>query len=220
MYSLVFEMICQCVLSGLHWGENVVQLALEVIEMYLVVGLGNPDKKYENTFHNIGFMCVDKFAEKLGATFDKGECRAITAHTSVNGEKVIIAKPITYMNLSGESLRELVNKYKIEKGNLVVVYDDVDIPMGSVRIRPNGSAGTHNGMRNIVQCLGTTDFVRIRVGIHKETPMQLVDFVLSKLSLDDKKTMEPVFENVAGALVDFVSGQDIDAVMRNHNVKL
>ena len=124
------------------------------------------------------------------------------------------------MNLSGESLRELVNKYKIEKGNLVVVYDDVDLPMGSVRIRPNGSAGTHNGMRNIVQCLGTTDFVRIRVGIHKETPMQLVDFVLSKLSLDDKKTMEPVFDNVAGALVDFVSGQDIDAVMRNHNVKL
>ncbi|MBQ4272093.1 MAG: peptidyl-tRNA hydrolase, partial [Clostridia bacterium] len=90
--------------------------------MYLVVGLGNPDKKYLNTFHNMGFMCVDKLAQKLGVTFDKGECKAVTAHTRVGTEKVIIAKPVTYMNLSGEAVQELCHKYKIEKGNLIVVY--------------------------------------------------------------------------------------------------
>lgn len=188
--------------------------------MYLVVGLGNPDKKYENTFHNMGFMCVDRFVQKLGVNFDKGECRAITAHVRVNGEKVIVAKPITYMNLSGESLRELVNKYKIEKGHLIVVYDDVDLPLGSVRIRPEGSAGTHNGMRSIVQCLGTTDFPRIRVGIFKETPMQLADYVLSQLSAQDKQQLNAAFEDVAQALAEFVGGQDFQAVMRNHNIRL
>ena len=131
--------------------------------MYLVVGLGNPDKKYLNTFHNMGFMCVDKLAQKLGVTFDKGECKAVTAHARVGGEKVIIAKPVTYMNLSGEAVQELCHKYKIEKGNLIVVYDDIDIPMGNIRIRKEGSAGTHNGMRNIIKMISTTDFVRVRL---------------------------------------------------------
>ena len=185
--------------------------------MYLVVGLGNPDKKYLNTFHNMGFMCVDHLAEKLGVTFDKGECKAVTAHTRVGTEKVIIAKPVTYMNLSGEAVQELCHKYKIEKGKLIVVYDDIDIPMGNIRIRKEGSAGTHNGMRNIIKMLGTTDFVRIRVGIQKETPMALVDYVLSNVTDDDHLVLDKTHDLVADALYDFVHGVDIDRVMQKYN---
>ena len=187
--------------------------------MYLIVGLGNPEKKYLNTFHNMGFTCVDRLAEKLGVRFDKGECCSVTAHAKVNGQKVIIAKPVTYMNLSGKAVQELTHKYKIEKGNLVVVYDDVDIPMGSLRIRKEGSAGTHNGMRNIVQMLNTEDFARVRVGIGKETPMALMDFVLSQVTEDDHEILEPVLDHAADALNAFVHGDPIDTVMQKFNIK-
>lgn len=188
--------------------------------MYLIVGLGNPDKKYLNTFHNVGFMCVDLLADKLGETFTKSECKAMTLHTRINGQKVIVAKPLTYMNLSGESVVELVNKYKIEPENLIVVYDDVDLPMGTVRIRKGGSAGTHNGMRNIIKLLGDTSFARIRLGIDKPTPMELVDFVLSAVSDEDKKVLKPAFQNGVDALYSFASGNDIERVMHSYNLKL
>lgn len=187
--------------------------------MYLVVGLGNPDKKYQNTFHNLGFMCVDRLAEKIGAQFTKGECCAVTAHTRINDQKVILAKPVTYMNLSGKALSELCNKYKIEQGHLIVAYDDVDLPMGSVRIRKEGSAGTHNGMRSIVDCLHTTAFPRVRIGFAKDTPMQLIDYVLSQITDDDKTLLEPAIDSAAEALKEFVEGKDIDVVMQRHNLK-
>lgn len=187
--------------------------------MYLVVGLGNPDKKYLNTFHNMGFMCVDKLAEKLNAEFSKVECKSVTAHARVNGEKVIIAKPVTYMNLSGEALIELTNKYKIEKGKLIVVYDDVDVNMGCLRIRKEGSAGSHNGMKSIVHLLGTTDFPRIRIGIGKDTPMALIDFVLSQVQESDHEQLAPVFDCASNALLEFVSGYDLDKIMQKHNIK-
>lgn len=187
--------------------------------MYLVVGLGNPDRQYLNTFHNMGFMCVDKFAEKLGVEFTKAECKAVTAHAKVNGEKVIIAKPVTYMNLSGDAVAELTRKYKIEKGKLIVVYDDVDVQMGKLRIRKEGSAGSHNGMKSIVHMLGTTDFPRVRIGIGKETPMALIDYVLSQLQADDRELLEPVFDSASDALIEFVNGADLDAIMQKHNVR-
>ena len=187
--------------------------------MYLIVGLGNPEKKYFNTFHNVGFMCVDKLAAKLNVDFNKVECKSVTAHARVNGQKVIIAKPVTYMNLSGQAVVELTNKYKIEKGNLIVVYDDVDIPLGNVRIRKNGSAGTHNGMRNIVSLLGTEDFPRIRVGIGKETPMSLMDYVLSQITDADRELPDPAVTHAAQALDEYVNGQPFEQVMQRHNVK-
>ena len=187
--------------------------------MYLIVGLGNPEKKYFNTFHNVGFMCVDRLAEKLGAEFNKVECKSVTAHTRVNGQKVIIAKPVTYMNLSGQAVMELTNKYKIEKGNLIVVYDDVDIPLGNVRIRKEGSAGTHNGMRNIVQLLGTTDFPRIRVGIGKDTPMSLMDYVLSQIQDADRDLLNPALDHAAQALGEYIHGDPFEQVMQRHNIK-
>ena len=187
--------------------------------MYLIVGLGNPEKKYFNTFHNMGFMCVDRLAEKLGVRFEKGECCSVTAHAKVNGQKVIVAKPVTYMNLSGKAVQELCHKYKIEKGNLIVVYDDIDIPIGKLRIRANGSAGTHNGMRNIVQCLGTEDFARVRIGIGKDTPMALVDFVLSQVTDDDHTTLDPILDHAAEALNAFVHGDTLDSVMQKFNIR-
>lgn len=187
--------------------------------MYLVVGLGNPEKKYLNTFHNIGFLTVDRLADKLGATFDKAECHAVTAHTRVGNEKVIIAKPVTYMNLSGQAVQELANKYKVPLDNLIVAYDDVDIPLGTLRLRKEGSAGTHNGMRSIVSCLDATEFARVRVGFKKETPMELIDYVLSRITDDDHAKLDPVLDSAAEALSEFVHGEDFDKIMQRHNKK-
>lgn len=185
--------------------------------MYLIVGLGNPEKKYFNTPHNMGFAAADRLADKLGAEFIKGECKAVTAHAKVNGIKAIIAKPVTYMNLSGEAVVELCRKYKVEKGNLIIVYDDTDIPMGKLRIRAQGSAGSHNGMKNIVQLLGTEDFPRVRIGIGKDTPMARIDYVLSQITDEDKALLDPVLDSAAAALYEFVHGAPIDQVMQKYN---
>lgn len=187
--------------------------------MYLIVGLGNPERKYLNTWHNMGFLCLDRLAAKLGVEFSKAECRCVTAHAKINGEKVILAKPLTYMNLSGEAVQELVHKYKVEKGHLAVAYDDIDIPLGSVRIRKSGSAGTHNGMKNIVKMLGTEEFPRVRIGTGKETPMALIDFVLSQLTEEDSAAVSPALDNAAEALYEFAHGTDLDLVMQKHNIK-
>lgn len=185
----------------------------------MIVGLGNPEKKYLNTWHNLGFLCLDKLAAKLDVTFDKAECRCVTAHAKVNGEKVILAKPLTYMNLSGEGVLELVNKYKVEKGHLVVAYDDVDIALGRVRIRKFGSGGTHNGMKNIVKMLKTDEIPRVRIGAGKETPMELIDFVLSQITEEDHLAVDTALTNAADALYEFVNGENFDIVMQNYNAK-
>lgn len=158
--------------------------------MYLVVGLGNPDRQYADTFHNVGFLVADRLARLLGANFDKGECRAICAHARLCGEKVIVAKPITYMNLSGESLKELVKKYKIEREKCVVVYDDADMPLGAIRLRKSGSGGSHNGMKNIIENMRTEDIFRVRVGIGRpqNDRMELKDYVLGKIN-DGQRTL-------------------------------
>ena len=170
--------------------------------MYLVVGLGNPEKKYFNTFHNMGFMCVDRLADKLGVAFDKCECKSVTAHARVNGQKVIIAKPVTYMNLSGQAVVELTNKYKIEKGNLIVVYDDVDIPIGNLRIRHNGSAGTHNGMRSVISCVGTTDIPRLRIGVGVDKSIPLADYVLAKIPPEQRPAVEQATDSAVELILD------------------
>ena len=189
--------------------------------MFLIVGLGNPDKVYQDTFHNIGFMAVDRFAESIGASFTKKECKAVTAHTFIDGQKVIIAKPQTYMNLSGESVLSLTAKYKIEQDKFFIVYDDVDLPLGALRIRENGSAGTHNGMRNIVNCISTQQFNRMRIGIGRgaNAQMELRDFVLSKVSDDDKKNLEKTFESACQALTEFCKGEPVQRIMQRHNAK-
>lgn len=189
--------------------------------MKLVVGLGNPEEKYKNTFHNLGFMCVDKTAEILGCEFKKEKCKAVIAEVKSGKEKIILAKPLTYMNLSGESVKELVNFYKIDFKDLIVMYDDYDIEKGEVRIREEGSAGTHNGMRNIVKELGTTEFARIRVGFkpNGEFKIPLIDYVLSGIKEEDKTLFNKAIERAGNAATEFAIGKDIQYVMQKYNGK-
>ena len=190
--------------------------------MKLIVGLGNPDKEYLNTFHNLGFMAVDKMANELGIEFSKTKCRASLAETKIGGEKIILAKPLTYMNLSGESVREILSFYKASPQDLIVIYDDFDLPKGAVRIRKSGSAGTHNGMRNIIKEIGTEDFARIRVGFKPEGDIKipLIDLVLSKMDLSAGEILEKSITSVANALVDFASGKTLDSIMQKYNISL
>jgi PTH1 family peptidyl-tRNA hydrolase len=189
--------------------------------MKLIVGLGNPDDKYKNTFHNLGFMAVDRVAEKLGVEFSKQKCRALIAEARVGGEKVILAKPLTYMNLSGESVRELLSFFKIDLKDLIVIYDDYDIDKGVVRIRESGSAGTHNGMRNILLNISSEKFARIRIGFkpNSEFKIPLIDYVLSGIKEEDKPLMDKAIEVAGNAGVAFSKGEDIQKIMQNFNGK-
>ena len=174
--------------------------------MKLVVGLGNPDKQYENTYHNIGFMAIDVLADKYDVAFQKNDCKAKVAEARVGGEKVILAKPQTYMNLSGESILAFKSKYKIDTKDIYVFCDDIDLPFGKVRYRENGSAGTHNGLRNIVQHIGQ-DFKRVKIGIGRDEKFaNLADFVLSKIP---SSRLEEMYEAIdeAVALVDKKLGE-------------
>lgn len=190
--------------------------------MKLIVGLGNPEDKYKNTFHNLGFTCVEKAAAMVDAVFSKTQCRALIAETRINGEKVIFAKPQTYMNLSGESIRELMKYYKIELDSLIVAYDDFDLNKGLIRIRESGSAGTHNGMRNILSELGSENFARVRVGFKpdQELKISLIDLVLSGIKEEDKEVFDKATTQASKALYDFALGKDIQSVMQKYNGKI
>ena len=154
--------------------------------MKIIVGLGNPEEKYAKTFHNMGWMAAGDLANNLGAKFKKRECEALCAETYVGGEKVIIARPLTYMNCSGRAVKQLLAKHKATPADLVVIYDDYDIPKGHVRIRPSGSAGTHNGMRSVIAEIGSSEFVRIRIGIRDpEVSVPIINYVLSNVRPED-----------------------------------
>ncbi len=190
--------------------------------MKLIVGLGNPDNQYKNTFHNLGFMVADYTAQKLGFDFGKEKCRAIIAEGKIGTEKVIIAKPLTYMNLSGESVRELISFYKIPLQDLLVIFDDYDLYKGIIRIRESGSAGTHNGMRNIVKEIGSSQFSRIRVGFKplEEMKIPLINFVLSGISEQDKPVFQKAIAFAGDACVDFAKGLEIQKIMQSYNGKI
>lgn len=189
--------------------------------MYLLVGLGNPGKQYENTFHNAGFIALDGIAEELRASFTKKTCKALVAETFIGKEKVLLAKPQTFMNSSGESVRELVNFYKIPLSNIMVFYDDYDIPVGALRIRAHGSAGTHNGMRSIVKELGSGEFPRARIGIKPQTEvMPIIEYVLSSRSAAIRQAMLTPLSNAQKAAEMFVRGETIDKIGCECNINL
>lgn len=185
----------------------------------IIIGLGNKGLSYKNTYHNMGFDVVSKLAKELGVRFSHTECKAKTAVTNVNGKRVVLAKPETYMNLSGESVRELMGKYKETADGIIVIYDDIDIAIGTIRARNAGSAGTHNGMRNIVECLnGNTAFKRIRIGTgfdHGNVP--LYNVVLSKVKGENKTLVDASTDFVANELLSFLKDADFDKLMRNVN---
>lgn len=167
--------------------------------MNIVVGLGNPDEKYKNTYHNIGFAVVDKLAEKLGISVYQNKYKALVGEGMLGGEKLLIVKPQTYMNLSGESVVMLKNKFK--DARILVVVDDIDLPRGNLRYREHGSAGTHNGLRSIVSYIGE-DFERIKVGIGRDISMDLADYVLSKY---DEKLFEPILNKAVDEICERLS---------------
>ncbi len=186
--------------------------------MYLIVGLGNPEKQYEKTFHNMGFIAVGDAAEILGAKFKKKECEASVAEAYVNGEKVILARPLTYMNNSGRAVKQLMAKYKIPPENLLVIYDDYDLPKGKIRIRASGSAGTHNGMRSVIGETGLTNFARIRIGIRDEAVnVPIISYVLSEIRKEDYELFAAACKKAGEAAAEFASGLDIERVMGKFN---
>ena len=186
--------------------------------MFLIVGLGNPEVKYEKTFHNLGFLAAGDCAAISGVKFKKKECEASVAETFIKGEKVLIARPVTYMNASGRAVKQLMAKYKLNKDELVVIYDDYDLPKGHVRIRPAGSAGTHNGMRSIIAELGFSDFARIRIGIRDEArDIPIINYVLSDILKEDYDLFSAATNRAAQAALLLAGGEKIDNVMGKYN---
>ncbi len=178
--------------------------------MKLVVGLGNIGSSYKDTYHNMGFMAADRLAEIMRMDFSKRAGQARVAVSLKSG--VIIAKPVTYMNLSGESVAELIKKYNLTPSDIVVIYDDIDLPKGATRMREKGSAGTHNGMRNIVARLGTQEFIRVRIGIGGVRDGELRDYVLSPLSEEDRDRILPAIDKVANAIRNYLQSGNIEAL--------
>ena len=171
--------------------------------MYLIVGLGNPGKQYENTRHNVGFDAVDLLVDEYRVPSSGKQHKAMYGKGVIAGQKVILAKPLTYMNLSGESVRALVDYYKINpEEELIVIYDDISLEPGQLRIRPKGSAGGHNGIKNIIAHLGTQVFKRVKVGVgEKPKGYDLADYVLSRFQKDERVLMEEAFERAGEAAV-------------------
>ncbi|QOX65587.1 aminoacyl-tRNA hydrolase [Anoxybacterium hadale] len=185
--------------------------------MYVIVGLGNPGKKYENTKHNIGFITVDFLAERNNIKINKIKHKALVGEGTIAGHKVLLVKPQTYMNLSGNSVREIMDYYKADIDKLVVIYDDVDIPMGSLRIRKKGSAGTHNGMRSIIYDLQEDGFPRVRIGIGADKKIPLAGYVLGGFGKEEAKLMEDTVARAASS-VECILEKGIDIAMGEYNV--
>lgn len=186
--------------------------------MKIIVGLGNPEEKYLKTFHNMGYIAVGDVADELGVKFKKKECEAYTAEANLGGEKVILARPVTYMNNSGRAVKQLLAKYKATARDLVILYDDYDIPKGTIRIRPSGSAGTHNGMRSVIAEVGTSDFARIRIGIRDpEVNIPIINYVLSEVRREDYELFISACKKAARAAIAIAEGATIENVMTAYN---
>ena len=188
--------------------------------MYIIVGLGNPERRYDGTRHNIGFSAVTALADIYGISMDMKKHRAVCGKGVIDGQKVILAMPQTYMNLSGESVRELVDYYKIDpEEELIVIYDDINLAPGKLRIRPKGSAGGHNGIKNIIAHLGTQVFPRIRIGVgEKPKGWDLADYVLGHFSTEDRAKVEEAIGHAMDAAVLMMQGE-VDKEMNDYNSK-
>lgn len=185
--------------------------------MKLIVGLGNPGKKYENTRHNTGFAVIDRTLAKLNVELDKNKFNADYTMINRNGEKIYILKPLTYMNLSGEAVVPFMKYFGIEPEDLVVVHDDLDLPVGKIRLRQSGSCGGQNGMRNIIDLLGDSNIKRIRVGIGKDPLIPVVDYVLGKTKKEELEVYNQALDKASDALIYWLDHDDFSKVMSNFN---
>ncbi len=182
--------------------------------MFLIAGLGNPGKEYENTRHNIGYMALDAYADAYGIDVNSRKFKAFAGKGMAEGEKVILIKPLTYMNLSGEAIREACEYYKIDpEEELIVIFDDIALPVGNLRVRPKGSAGGHNGIKNIIACLGTENFKRIRIGVgEKPSRMDLADYVLGHFTKEDMEAEKEACKNAIEAVNMLMAGKTEEAM--------
>lgn len=182
--------------------------------MFIVVGLGNPGREYARTRHNVGFDVIDVLSEKHHIQLTKNAMHGQIGEGFVGGEKLVLVKPQTFMNLSGQCVTELVSWYKPEMDHLLLIYDDIDLPLGKLRMREKGSAGTHNGMRSVVQCVGSEAFPRIRIGVGEAQRGELKDFVLGKPGKAALLTLNEVYARAADAAQLIIAGRINDAQAR------
>lgn len=185
--------------------------------MYIIAGLGNPGSKYENTRHNMGFKAIDAMASEFGIDVNRAKFKGLIGEGRIGSEKVILLKPQTYMNLSGQSVREIMNFYKIPEESLIVIYDDFDLPIGSIRVRKSGGPGTHNGMKSVVQELGSRKFPRVRVGIGSSDG-STIQFVIGKVGKDEQQILNEAAEAAASAAADIIR-IGIENAMNIHNTR-
>ena len=188
---------------------------------WMVVGLGNPGSKYKNNRHNIGFRVIEAIAERFNIKIDTDKHKGMIGKGVINGNKVILVKPMTYMNLSGEAVRSVVDYYKVDEAEeLIVIYDDISLDVGQLRVRKKGSAGGHNGIKNIIAHLGHDVFQRIKIGVgEKPKGYDLADYVLGHFSKEDLTTLKDGMDRVDGAVNLMLQG-DIDEAMNRYNTKV
>ena len=188
--------------------------------MFLIVGLGNPEKKYDKTRHNIGFDTIDALADKYNISMNEKKHKALCGTGVIDSVKVLLAKPQTYMNLSGDSVAEIVNFYKIDpEEEMIVIFDDISLAPGNIRVRKKGSAGGHNGIKSIIARTGTQNFMRIKVGVgEKPAGWDLADHVLGHFSREDRALVEDAIKDAEAAAVLMMQGQ-VDKAMNDFNAK-
>lgn len=191
--------------------------------MKLIIGLGNPGRIYSNNRHNIGFICLNHFAKQQSIHFDKKQCRARTGTGEINGIQVVLARPQTYMNLSDQSVSRLVNKFKVAPDDIIIIHDDLDLPLGRLRIRKGGSSGGHKGIESIISEMGSLDFIRIRVGIGRPTTdtaetsdADIIEYVLSDFTPDEKQAIKPVIVRVSEAILCLLT-EGLEVAMNRYN---
>ncbi|HEY4554018.1 MAG TPA: aminoacyl-tRNA hydrolase [Bacillaceae bacterium] len=187
--------------------------------MKLIAGLGNPGSIYDKTRHNIGFEVIDKLADRFGSPLNQSKFNGLFTIVHKNGQKIILLKPLTYMNLSGESIRPIMDYYDIPIEDLVVIYDDLDLPVGKIRLRQKGSAGGHNGIKSTIAHLGTQEFNRIRIGIDRPPAgMKVPDYVLGKFRKEEWESIQTVIETSADACEEWLEKPFLE-VMNRFNAK-
>lgn len=181
--------------------------------MYIIVGLGNPGKEYENTRHNAGFIAIDKLADKYNIEISKEKHKALIGNGMIANEKVVLVKPQTFMNLSGEAVFEVINFYKEELSKLIVIFDDIDLSVGTIRIKEKGSAGTHNGVKSLVKELASQNFKRIKIGIGKPAGnIDLIGHVLGKFSKEEFAQIENKANDAVCAVEMIIEGKLLEAM--------
>ena len=184
---------------------------------WLIAGLGNPGPEYEQTYHNLGFLAVDRLGERANIRLTRPECKALVGAGVVAGQSVLLAKPQTFMNLSGGSIQPLLEKYTLPPERLILIYDELALDWGSLRIRPKGSAGGHNGVTSVIRSVGNENFIRVRLGVRPEHPLKgMKDYVLSRVRKAQMETLESILERTQQA-VETIITEGVEKAMTIHN---